>query len=229
MSRLNRWKMADHLNVFEICLLMAGYDPESFKDMRFEKWENKIKNDTLSYLTALQNAVIARNIDYIRINSWEDGESIDWYETIIDIQSMKTWIKAKGFQDGFFIVTDHDEILQISDSTSEFYASKLAAAVKAWTAVSSNPSLLRGKSPRKAIEDWLHEHAMEYGLINKDGKPNKLGIEEISKVANWKQTGGAPATPTIEPSHPKPIMGRIDRQNSPTLSRQPDHDDEIPF
>lgn len=230
MSRINRWKMADHLNVFQISLLMAGYDPSVYEDVRFENWDDEVKIEINPYITAIKNAVIGESIKCVReYDSWGNEQLINWYMSIIDIKSMTQWLKAQGVHDEFFVVADKDETSKISDDMSEFYAPKLAAAVKAWTIVSSNRSLLRGKSPRKAIEDWLHEHAAEYDLINKDGKPNKLGIEEISKVANWKPTGGAPVTPTIEPSYPNRVMGRIDRRNLPTHSRQPDYDDEIPF
>ena len=42
---------------------------------------------------------------------------------------------------------------------------------------------------------WLNLHAAENGLTNEDGELNRLAIEEVSKVANWDQKGGAPKTP----------------------------------
>lgn len=76
------------------------------------------------------------------------------------------------------------------------YASKLAAAVAAWQAVTSKPELLRGSSPKAAMERWLRENASRYGLLKENGTANEQGIEEITKVANWKTKGGAPSTPT---------------------------------
>jgi hypothetical protein len=32
-------------------------------------------------------------------------------------------------------------------------------------------------------------------LVDKQGKPNGTGIEEVAKVANWQTDGGAPKTP----------------------------------
>ncbi len=93
-----------------------------------------------------------------------------------------------------------DELAQAKAATAfldpqlagERYAPKLAAAVKAWRAV-VDPN---GKHPRTALEDWLTQNAAELELLKADGTPNKGGIEEIAKVANWRMEGGAPKTPT---------------------------------
>ncbi|MND07504.1 hypothetical protein D3C83_295210 [compost metagenome] len=53
-----------------------------------------------------------------------------------------------------------------------------------------------GKSPKQALEKWLREHALEFGLTTEDGSPNGTGIEEAAKVANWQPGGGAPKTPS---------------------------------
>jgi len=74
------------------------------------------------------------------------------------------------------------------DTTHPEYASKLAAAIAAWEAVALKP-LPRNKTPKQAIIDWLERNASKYGLQKEDGSPNKLGIEEVAKVANWKPQG----------------------------------------
>jgi hypothetical protein len=71
------------------------------------------------------------------------------------------------------------------------YAPKLAAAVRAWQAV-TEPN---GKHPKQALSKWLRDHAKEYGLVDDKGKPTETGIEEAAKVANWQPGGGAPKTP----------------------------------
>nr|VFJ55972.1 MAG: hypothetical protein BECKFW1821B_GA0114236_102512 [Candidatus Kentron sp. FW] len=77
------------------------------------------------------------------------------------------------------------------DPNNPRYAPKLAAAVRAWQAV-TNPGR---RSPKKALEEWLREHAMEYDLIHPDGKPIELAIDDCAKIANWQLGGGAPKTP----------------------------------
>ena len=36
MDRIERWKLADELNVYQISLLIAGYDPSQFEKMAME-------------------------------------------------------------------------------------------------------------------------------------------------------------------------------------------------
>ena len=122
-----------------------------------------------------------------------------------------------------------------------FYAPKLAAAVRAWNEVTSNPEALNGKTPKKALEIWLRKHANEYGLTAKDGNPNELGIEEICKVANWKPAGGASPTPAPLSQSPEgeTVWSRKVRPKLPTrraLAPTPTArqlggpiDDDIPF
>lgn len=78
------------------------------------------------------------------------------------------------------------------DLLNQRYAPKLAAAVKAWQAVTDTGK----RSPKQALDKWLREHATEFGLTNEDGKPIENAIEECSKVANWNTKGGATKTPT---------------------------------
>jgi hypothetical protein len=97
--------------------------------------------------------------------------------------------------------------------------------------VTSDPKRLRGKSPKRALEDWLEENAKTYGLLNKDGTPNKTGIAEIAKVANWQPTGGVPKTPNPlrEPS-PRFTKNHPDNSSKPSPGFEGyDPDDEIPF
>ena len=48
-----------------------------------------------------------------------------------------------------------------------------------------------GKALKKEMVKWLTERATELNLLHND-EPNKQGIEEIAKVANWRPEGGAP-------------------------------------
>jgi hypothetical protein len=71
---------------------------------------------------------------------------------------------------------------------------KLVAAIAAWVAVSANPQLTKGRSPKNALLDWLEEHASEYGLARPDGSLITNAIDYIATVANWSPKGGAPKT-----------------------------------
>lgn len=119
-----------------------------------------------------------------------DG-TIDLYRSTANVDSLKQWLRLKGFTTGFFF-PEPVEIMDFLDPLNPRYAPKLAAAVRAWQAV-TNP----GKtSPKKALDKWLREHAVQFNLTNDDGAPIENAIEECSKVANWKPGGGATKTPT---------------------------------
>lgn len=117
--------------------------------------------------------------------------TIDFYRSTVNAESLKQWLRLKGFTTGFFF-PEPFETMDFLDSTHPRYAPKLAATVRAWQAVTDAGK----KSPKQALDKWLREHAAEFGLTNEDGKPIENAVEECSKVANWNAKGGATKTPT---------------------------------
>jgi len=231
MDRINRWKLADDLTVYQIALLLSGYDPSEFESVSYSKWEEEVKVETAPFVHAIKSAALSERFTLLKfmIPAWND-EEIDWDASLVDLISFRDWLRSRNFHDEFFLGSS-DSTDRISDPDSEFYAPKLAAAVRAWNEVTSDPAALNGKSPKKALEVWLRKHANEYGLTNKDGNPNELGIEEICKVANWKPGGGATPTPTLsaKPSHGETAPGRKVRPKSPNPRIADVIDDDIPF
>lgn len=118
----------------------------------------------------------------------------DWDLTTIRVDDLQKWLAGRGFKAGFFfpLATDIPDFL---DPRNPFYAPKLAAAIRAWQAVSGDPKLMRGKTPKQAMMEWLRRNADRFGLTKDDGNPNDQGIEEVAKIANWDRKGGAPKTP----------------------------------
>ncbi len=117
--------------------------------------------------------------------------SIDLYNSTIEVESLKQWLAYRGFRQVFFF-PEPVESVDFLDSSNPRYAPKLAAAVRAWQAVTDAGK----KSPKQALDKWLREHAVDFGLTNDEGKPIEQAIEECSKVANWNPKGGATKTPT---------------------------------
>jgi hypothetical protein len=113
----------------------------------------------------------------------------DWNLTTVSRDDLVAWLASRGVRTGFFFpnVKPSDEPDFLSRDNDR-YAPKLAAAVRAWQAV-TDPGK---KSPKQALEKWIREHAAEFGLTDDDGNPVNQAIEECSKVANWQQSGGAP-------------------------------------
>lgn len=114
----------------------------------------------------------------------------DWNLTTISVDTLRKWLVSRGICTGFFFPAG-SEAPDYLDPNNPRYAPKLAAAVRAWQAV-TEPN---GKHPKQALAKWLREHAAEFGLTDEEGKPNETGIEEAAKVANWQPGGGAPKTP----------------------------------
>jgi hypothetical protein len=237
MDKINRWKLADELTVFQISLLIAGHDPSEFDDEEPANWPNEVKIDTAAFIAAIKNAVKNHRIDFKEeMRELYGNVDTDWSTSTINIESLRNWLSNRDYQDGFFISKDNDQE-KLFDKKGAFYAPKLAAAVRAWNELTSDPEAFAGKSPKKALEIWLRKHANEYGLTGKDGNPNKLGIEEICKVANWKPNGGA--SPTPSPSNPPTVFGkpprefeswgRKERPKPPTQKPDASLDDDIPF
>jgi hypothetical protein len=118
----------------------------------------------------------------------------DWQKTSILVEDLKVWLKGRGGKTGFFFpqATDTPDFL---DQSHKNYAPKLAAAIRAWQAVNADPSLMKGRTVKQALQKWLRKNADQFGLTKDDGNPNEQGIEEIAKISNWATMGGAPKTP----------------------------------
>ncbi len=235
MHALDYWTTANALNVYQLSLLMAFYDPSDFEQNYAGNWSKSAKSATTVHIVAIKNAVIS-GIIMPSVQILHDSGGIDWGDTLISVSDFREWLTSRGITGTLF----HHRISSVEDFTTPsgpFYAPKLAAAVDAWKAVTADPTRWRGKSPKKALEAWLRENATTYGLVNKDGTPNTTGIEEVAKVANWKPTGGAPATPaaaTLPQVQPELSLGF--GKTPPQVPEKPPHssqiadlDDDFPF
>lgn len=207
------WRLCDEVTVVQAALLILNIDPEGVQDkvfytVTFDEASKPDKFDTV--LAALQNAIIGEKIiptlhvlKKVWINTdtpegdWGkmevETQDIDFQRTLLSISALKAWLAQRGMKPPFFF-PDAEPIASYLDPTNSFYAPKLAAAVHAWIAVTGNDALQKKKTPKKAIEKWLHDNAEKYELIKEDGTLNVQGIEDISKVANWKPEGGASRT-----------------------------------
>jgi hypothetical protein len=48
MDRMDRWKLAGELNVYQIALLIAGYDPSEFEEDRYDRWPVEVRKRSLA-------------------------------------------------------------------------------------------------------------------------------------------------------------------------------------
>lgn len=140
----------------------------------------------------------------------EEGKlRVEWDEDFLDfidadssyvlVEDLKEWLLLCGLRPAFFFPEDDSrdtkdkKYYAFQDPTHPRYVPKLAAAVAAWEAVNEAKG---GKTVKATLAEWLRQNADQYDLHNKKtGKLKEDVIEQISSVANWEPTGGAPKTP----------------------------------
>jgi len=120
----------------------------------------------------------------------------DWTLSTVARNDLIEWLTQRDFRTGFFFPTAADGPGYL-DPRNPHYSPKLAAAIRAWETVTSDPKYLNnGKHTKQNLESWLTAHAAEYDLVKEDGEINASAIsDQIAKVANWQEKGGAPRTP----------------------------------
>lgn len=206
MDDLDYWRLCDQLSITQAANLLIGFAPGEVEAMLSSGSEllpssnKKYVTNLLAAQTAITNALKTEKING-KVMPFEEydvnGNAIGYVfgsvnpdESTIDVDSLRSWLRQKGFTTGFFF-PDSVDAPDYLDPTNPRYAPKLAAAINAWLAV-TDPGK---KSPKQALEKWLREHAAQFGLVDDEGAPVNQAIEDCSKVANWNSTGGAPKTP----------------------------------
>ena len=201
---LDYWRLCDELNIVQAALLIVGTNPSSEGGTYCEDWKpHERPHGYDAAKTAIMNALRSQRITGQLVPFYEydiNGNqcgfiefSVDIKESRVDVESLRAWLTTRGLKTGFFFPKIIDDSPDYLDPLNPRYAPKLAAAVRAWQAV-TDPGK---KSPKQALDKWLRENAAHFELTNDEGKPIETAIEECSKVANWNQNGGAPKTPSV--------------------------------
>jgi hypothetical protein len=194
MSALVYWGLCPTFSIVQAAFLFCGSDPSSI-DRQSEYQVNFQPHGYVPAKTSLLNAVAVGLLPaQTRYIGYEDGPSneIDIHTTQIARRDLDDFFDGSPVPGHFFGRRNNSDGPEGATSP---LPPKLNAAMRAWTAVTSDPRLTWGKSPKHALRAWLSDHAEELGLLKQDGELNKAGIEEICKVANWKPEGGATPTP----------------------------------
>jgi hypothetical protein len=196
MEGLDYWRLCDSLSVVQAALLILNEDPSGPQFSVENRSASSQPEGYTAVSTALKHAISSGKLP-ATIASFENGnqeQEISWHATVVAVEDLRVWLKSRGVKSGFFFPGAPDG----PDYLNEFhdnYSQKLAAAIAAWEAVTSDPELRKGRTVKQALDKWLRQHANEFGLTKDDGNPNEQGIEEIAKIANWDTKGGAPKTP----------------------------------
>lgn len=225
MNALAFWGLCPTFSIVQAAFLFCGRDPSDID--RQNEWKTDFH--PIGYVpvkTSLLNAVTTGRLkSQIRFEYHEEhgpSDDVDIHYTQIAREDLDEFFDKGGIPGHFF--GRGFKPAGASGATAQL-PPKLNAALRAWTAVTSEPRLLRGKSPKQAMRAWLVEHADELGLRKRDGEINEAGIQEICKVANWRPEGGA--TPTPEPLPPPPMPAPVQATDYSTYD--PSLEDEIPF
>ncbi len=116
-----------------------------------------------------------------------DGYSLKCW--LIKLEEVERFEQEHGFLGCVSREDDKTSFAPLFDASRKEYPKKLAVAIEAWGAVTSDPQLLKKhKSPKAALAAWLKGNKARYPWLNKQT------IEDIAKVANWK-SGGPKETP----------------------------------
>ncbi|HAF01305.1 MAG TPA: hypothetical protein DCO68_00195 [Methylophilaceae bacterium] len=201
------WKLADQLSVHDAACLIIGVDPEETRDVfewsqDHELLRHVFKRCPAGYV-ATRNALLAgirsKVIDgyYHNESDTNGNEWTDISQCFVVVESLKNWLLKKGFDSGFFFPESSKNELDYLNKNHPHYSPKLAAAISAWQAISNDPIYQnKGKTVKQNLINWLTSHAAEFNLIKEDGEININAIDnQVSIVANWDTSGGAPKTP----------------------------------
>lgn len=219
------WRACPDFSIHQAALLIAGYDPGDYHDIASSYLNSRAKG----YAAVKEVLVTAALSRAIKTTTGLRTRSTDFYDpdeigpSDVDIEltriAAEELYRFTGSHDMDCDIFRRNEFKSGGAPGDKFHSAKLVAANRAWAAVTADPRLLKGKSPKQAAADWLTKHAAQLGLLNEDGTVNKSGIQEIAKVVNWKPKGGATPTPTSD----------VNRSKASTIAEWADLDDEIPF
>mgnify|MGYP000202666331 CR=1 FL=1 len=145
--------------------------------------------------------ILAKGDEHVN-NGYFVKSNPNWEKSSITVDDLRAWLLSRGYSTGFFFQNKTTEP-DYFNKNSPYYAPKLAAAIRAWEAISTDEKYsANGKTVKQNLMNWLIAHASEYDLIKDDGDINNEAIEnQLSKVANWNDKGGASKTPTKQPTH----------------------------
>lgn len=214
MDKFDYWRLCDELTVVQAALLLADIAPDKEFHYILNWEEHKRPEKFCGTFAALSHAVrggrIPATLYTFHESVWDevtqshilrDTGNPDWDKTTVMVEDLKNWLKSQEQQieSGFFFPqtgeTEANTTPGYLDPKHPHYAPKLAATIAAWHAIDTNPELMRKKSVKQALRDWVEENAEQLGLIKKnETAPSKNSLDEISAVSNWDSDGGAPKT-----------------------------------
>lgn len=186
----NEWQHFEMVNIRQAACLLSFVDPlVGASDSGGIVAEGRAKQELL-----LQAVKLGRiRAENLYVHDWDGREfrtkdlaNFDVGDISTSTEVMTSELAAWCDTKGFLHPWAGQIAAELGRQSFGSYPPELTAAIEAFEAVHGDPHATAGKSPKKALEEWL-----------KVNKPNlSTGARErIATVANWQREGGAPKTP----------------------------------
>lgn len=226
MDSIEYWKLCNRITLFQAIVLIAGEDPGNHTSGHTQPshWDGETIFPEPSGYGAIKTAILVAaqsgelDVEIHELRDYDrNGNDVGAQPNTIDIDtsyvttdSIRKFLSERNFHSDFFTAQHNPSLPGYLDSDNPCYAPKLAAAVDAWTVVTTEKKYETESTPKQLMEKWLRINAARYGLNKPDGKLNEDGISQISKIANWRPEGGASRTrssanPTTPRKSPKTL------------------------
>jgi hypothetical protein len=97
MDKIGRWKLADELTVYQVALLIAGYDPSEFEAEEPHRWPRKVTQDISPFLSAVKNAARTERITFrpAYVEGYNGASELDWASSTVDVYSLCDWLRPE--------------------------------------------------------------------------------------------------------------------------------------
>lgn len=191
MEAWEGWKHADFVDLTVAACLLTAIAPSKYENNRVlpAKTEAMLKALKAALLTGALRPFAAWTWEYIDwerrgiapLTSNDIGPHTDLADnTTVKVCDLAAWCDSRGIAHPWSTSeTQHAAVIAT-------YPDELRAAIEAFEAVHSDINLLRGRSPKTVLTEWLKNHKPDLSASARD---------RIATVANWQREGGAPKTP----------------------------------
>lgn len=181
------------INAISVCTLPAKvvHDSRAVTDEDYQVLIDMHEESDLDNGVSMPKLDVLAGDDERLVSTYFVMNEPCWAKSLVSRTDLIAWLESNDFHSGFFFPSANTRDPDYLDPDNPRYAAKLAAAVRAWQAV-TDPGK---KSPKQALDKWIRENAAVFGLTDDDGNPVAQAVEDCSKIANWQPGGGAPKTP----------------------------------
>lgn len=217
ISDLDIAKLMQHLSVFQAASLIVGVSPATIYEsndgqalFQYEHNNHDITgkfNDVLQAITyavkfgSLEATIAYETHAFIQYEShnntsylyqdelsgrWFKTASIDRKNTFIQRSKLKQWLLSHDVKPPFLFTDSENDNSDYLNKEHERYVPKLALCIRAWQ---SSQYLPDNVAVGLWLQDYIKDHAKEYGLSSSDTM-----VQSLATICNWNSKGGNKST-----------------------------------